>query len=163
MTRGKLGFRWGPFCLAAVVVISGCEGYPAADGHAAHKKSHHLAAAHAKPVRRLAEARAVPRLRGRSPRVEVAQEAAADGAPYVGLAEAQLVARLGQPSIEREDQPPGKTWRYQNKICTVDFMLYPDVETRIYRALAYEVINDDKSAAGRRLCLAELEARAHGQ
>jgi hypothetical protein len=40
-------------------------------------------------------------------------------------------------------------------------MLYPDVETRTYRALAYEVINDDKSAAGKRLCLAELEARAH--
>ncbi|HTY66271.1 MAG TPA: hypothetical protein VMH36_06455 [Alphaproteobacteria bacterium] len=95
------------------------------------------------------------------PRTLVAEASSSAAGPYVGLGEAQLVERLGKPSLQREDQPPGKTWRYQNRICTVDFMLYPDVETRTYRALAYEVINDDKSAAGKRLCLAELEARAH--
>lgn len=160
MTRGKVIQRWSPFCLAAFVVVSGCEGSPAAHSDVTHHKNQKVAAAHAKPARRadapgtemVAQARTVE-----------ARAVQSDGVPYVGLAESQLVARLGQPSARREDQPPGKTWRYQNKTCAVDFMLYPDVETRVYRALAYEVINDDKSAAGKRLCLAELEARAHGR
>jgi hypothetical protein len=161
MTCGKFMRRCSPFCLAAVVIISGCEGYPTSDGQAAHKKPHKATVAQVKPAsRRTIEAATLPANLQTAPQ---ARDVVADSAPYVGLAEAQLMARLGQPSVEREDQPPGKTWRYQNKNCTVDFMLYPDVETRIYRALAYEVINDDKSAAGKRLCLAELEARAHGQ
>jgi hypothetical protein len=152
MTRGKLVRRWSPVCLAVVVAaLSGCEGY--LDEHPAPSSSKH-AKAHTKTVSRPTELVSVdPAAQPRS--------AVADGTSYVGLAEAQLIARLGQPSLRREDQPPGKTWRYQNRSCTVDFMLYPDVETRIYRALAYEVINDDKSAAGKRLCLAELESRAH--
>lgn len=161
MTCGKFIRQWSPFCLAAVVVVSGCEGYPTGDGQVAPKRPQKATVAQVKPVsRRTVEPATLPANVQTAPQ---ARDAAADSGPYVGLAESQLVARLGQPSVEREDQPPGKTWRYQNKNCTVDFMLYPDVETRIYRALAYEVINDDKSAAGKRLCLAELEARAHGQ
>lgn len=121
------------------------------DGHPAHSQR---AKAHTKPASHQTELVSVDT-------ATQPGNAVADGTSYVGLAEAQLIARLGQPSLRREDHPPGKTWRYQNRTCTVDFMLYPDVETRIYRALAYEVINDDKSAAGKRLCLAELEARAH--
>ncbi|HUK32906.1 MAG TPA: hypothetical protein VLV86_03285 [Vicinamibacterales bacterium] len=139
-----------------VAAVSGCEGYQTADGQA-HKKHPTTIAAHAKP-------RPAPELLAThattTTRTLVAEDSSSAG-PYVGLGEAQLMERLGKPSLQREDQPPGKTWRYQNRICTVDFMLYPDVETRTYRALAYEVINDDKSAAGKRLCLAELEARAH--
>ncbi len=139
------------------MAVSGCEGYQTADGQA-HKKHSKTVVAHAKP-------RPAPELvtaQSMGPARPVAAEASSNASgSYVGLAEAQLVERLGKPSLQREDQPPGKTWRYQNRICTVDFMLYPDVETRTYRALAYEVINDDKSAAGKRLCLAELEARAH--
>ena len=150
MTRGKLVRRWGPFCLAVVVAaLSGCEGY--LDEHPArskHAKVHTRTVSH--PTELASVETAAP-----------PANSVADSSSYVGLAEAQLIARLGQPSFRREDQPPGKTWRYQNRNCTVDFMLYPDVETRIYRALAYEVTNDDKSAAGKRLCLAELEARAH--
>lgn len=155
MTRGKHVRRWGPFCLAmAVAALSGCDVQGFVDGldghppHSKHAKAHTKATPH--PTELVSADTATP------PR-----NAIADDTSYVGLAEAQLIARLGQPSLRREDQPPGKTWRYQNRTCTVDFMLYPDVETRIYRALAYEVINDDKSAAGKRLCLAELEARAH--
>jgi hypothetical protein len=150
MTCGPLIRRWTPFCLAAVFLISGCEGYTSS---ADVQKARRVAAVHKKPVRPAAKA-------ARESAQAVTPSAVSDGPPYVGLAEAQLVARLGQPTAESEE-PPGKTWRYQNKSCTVDFMLYPDVETRIYRALAYEVINDDQSAAGKRLCLAELEARTH--
>lgn len=151
MARGKL-VRWSPFCLAvAIAALSGCD----VQGYLNELSPHYKhAKAHTKTVSHPTELASVDT-------ATQPTTAIADGTSYVGLAEAQLIARLGQPSLRREDQPPGKTWRYQNRNCTVDFMLYPDVETRIYRALAYEVINNDKSAAGKRLCLAELEARAH--
>ncbi len=158
MTCGTLVRRWSPFCLAVVAAVSGCEGYQAPERQA-HKNHPKTVVAHARPRGPAPEP--VSARAANPPRTLVTESSSGATSPYVGLGEAQLVERLGKPSLQREDQPPGKTWRYQNRICTVDFMLYPDVETRTYRALAYEVINDDKSAAGKRLCLAELEARPH--
>jgi hypothetical protein len=77
-------------------------------------------------------------------------------ASLVGMDEPQLVAMLGPPTSE-DVQAPGKTWRYRKPHCTVDVTLYPDVQTRIYRALAYEVTSNDNSPDGKRLCLAELQ------
>jgi hypothetical protein len=74
----------------------------------------------------------------------------------IGMDEQQLVALLGPPTSEK-DQAPGKIWRYRKSRCTVDLTLYPDVQTRIYRALAYEVSSNDNSPDGKRLCLAEFE------
>src|SRR5690349_17124146 len=54
----------------------------------------------------------------------------------IGMDEEQLVALLGPPTSEK-DQAPGKIWRYRKSRCTVELTLYPDVQTRIYRALAY--------------------------
>src|ERR1700740_78280 len=99
MTCGKFMRRCSPFCLAAVVIISGCEGYPTSDGQAAHKKPQKVAVAHTKPApRRTIEAANPPANAETAPQP---REVVAEGAPYVGLAEAQLVARLGQPSVER--------------------------------------------------------------
>lgn len=159
MTCGTLIRRWTPVCLAAVFMVSGCEGYTTGHVQTAHK-SQRVAAVRRKPAAHPAALESVT-AQAAMP-VRDTQESSG-GLPYVGLAESQLVARLGQPSAESEDQPPGKTWRYRVKSCIVDIMLYPDVETRTYRALAYEVINDDQSVAGKRLCLAQLEARAHEQ
>lgn len=78
-------------------------------------------------------------------------------ASLVGMDEPQLVAMLGPPTSE-DIQAPGKTWRYRKPHCTVDLTLYPDVQTRIYRALAYEVTSNDNSPDGKRLCLAELQS-----
>lgn len=148
MTCGYIMRRWPPFCLAAIVFVSGCDYSTAGSSAKAHR--HTTSAAQSRSPSRTATA-ATP---------AAAPTAAPDsGASLIGLAEDQLLARLGPPAIERDDQPPGKTWRYLNRNCTVDFTLYPDVQTRIYRALAYEVTNNDNSAAAKRLCLAELEAR----
>jgi hypothetical protein len=147
MTCGIPQRRWPPLCLAALVFVSGCD---LSIGDNSAKPPHRTAAGHPKTT----AARATP---------ATAPTAAPDsGASLIGLAEDQLLARLGPPAVERDDQPPGKTWRYRHKDCTVDFTLYPDVQTRIYRALAYEVINNDNSAISKRLCLAELEARTNG-
>jgi len=78
----------------------------------------------------------------------------------VGLDEHQLEAVLGPPT-EQEDRSPAKTWRYRNGKCIVDLALYPDVETRVFRTLSYEVTTGEDTAAEERLCLAELRARVH--
>lgn len=81
----------------------------------------------------------------------------AAGSSLIGLDEKQLVSRLGRPDSER-DAAPGKIWQYRNGGCTVDLELYPDVRTRAYHALAYEVKSDDDNSEGKRLCLAKLES-----
>jgi hypothetical protein len=150
MTCGSIQWSWPPLCFAALVFVSGCD-LSTFDNPA--KPPRRVAAAHPRPT---------PSRPAAAP--ATAPTAAPDsGASLIGLNEDQLLARLGPPAAERDDQPPGKTWRYQHKDCTVDFTLYPDVQTRIYRALAYEVINNDNSATAKRLCLAELEARPHGR
>jgi hypothetical protein len=155
MTCGSTQRSWPPLCLAALVFVSGCDLLPPDNP----PKPRRAAAVHPRPTTTRPSAPAAA-----TPTPSTAPTAAPDtGASLIGLAEDQLLARLGPPTAEREDQPPGKTWRYQHKDCTVDFALYPDVETRIYRALAYEVINNDNSANAKRLCLAELEARPHGR
>lgn len=70
----------------------------------------------------------------------------------VGLTEAQLKSRLGQPSAD-EPHPPGRVWRYRGDGCTVSLSLYPDVRTKVFRTLAYEVISDDNSAERKHDCL----------
>jgi len=38
--------------------------------------------------------------------------------------------------------------------------LYPDVKTKRYDILAYEVKSDDNADEGKRVCLAQLQSRA---
>jgi hypothetical protein len=86
---------------------------------------------------------------------------ASSGAPAVALAgksEKELRALFGAPTSE-EDRPPGKRWRYRDGQCTLDVQLYPDVQTKQFGTLAYEVKSDDNSDEGRRHCLAQLQSR----
>jgi hypothetical protein len=71
----------------------------------------------------------------------------------------ELRAMLGAPTSE-EDRPPGKRWRYQDGQCTLDVQLYPDVKTRQFGVLAYEVQSYDNTDEGRRVCTAKLQSRA---
>jgi hypothetical protein len=76
-----------------------------------------------------------------------------------GKSEGELRAMLGAPTSE-EDRPPGKRWRYRDGQCTLDVQLYPDVQTKQFGTVAYEVKSDDNSDEGKRLCLAQLQSRA---
>ena len=76
-----------------------------------------------------------------------------------GKSEAELREMLGTPTSE-EDRPPGKRWRYRDGQCTLDVQLYPDVQTKQFGTLAYEVKSDDNSDEGKRTCMAQLRARA---
>lgn len=75
-----------------------------------------------------------------------------------GKSETELQTMLGAPTSE-EDRPPGKRWRYRDGQCTLDAQLYPDVQTKQFRTLAYEVKSDDNTDEGKRLCLAQLQSR----
>lgn len=77
----------------------------------------------------------------------------------VGKSETELRAMLGAPTSE-EDRPPGKRWRYRDGQCTLDVQLYPDVQTKQFGTLAYEVKSDDNTDEGKRVCLAQLQSRA---
>lgn len=84
------------------------------------------------------------------------------GGPALSLAgksETELRAMLGAPTSE-EDRPPGKRWRYRDGQCTLDVQLYPDVQTKQFGTLAYEVKSDDNTDEGKRICLAQLQSRA---
>ena len=87
------------------------------------------------------------------------------GGPALSLAgksESELRAMLGAPTSE-EDRPPGKRWRYRDGQCTLDVQLYPDVQTKQFGTLAYEVKSDDNTDEGKRDCLAQLQSRAQGR
>ena len=90
---------------------------------------------------------------------------AATGSPalsLVGKSETELRAMLGAPTSE-EDRPPGKRWRYRDGQCTLDVQLYPDVQTKQFGTLAYEVKSDDNTDEGKRVCLAQLQSRAQAR
>jgi hypothetical protein len=77
----------------------------------------------------------------------------------VGQDESRIQALFGRPNEEVE-AAPGKIWRYTQSNCRLDVNLYPDVQTRVFRTLAYEVTSHDNSDEGRRNCLLELQQRA---
>ncbi len=93
-----------------------------------------------------------------------AKSASTAAAPVnlIGKSEGELRALFGPPTSV-EDRAPGKTWRYREGQCTVDIQLYPDVQTRQFGTLAYEVKSDDNTDEGKRLCLAQLQSRVQAR
>ncbi len=69
----------------------------------------------------------------------------------VGMNEGEVQALLGTPSMV-EDNAPGKTWRFRKHDCVLSVALYPDVQTRVFRTLSYEVTSDDHNAGAKQLC-----------
>ena len=79
-----------------------------------------------------------------------------------GKSENELRALLGAPTSE-EERPPGKRWLYRDGQCTLNVQLYPDVQTKQFGTLAYEVKSDDNTDEGKRLCLAHLQSRVQAR
>jgi hypothetical protein len=98
------------------------------------------------------------------PRTDPPREASAP-APVnlIGKSEGEVRALLGPPTSV-EERAPGKTWHYRDGQCSADVQLYPDVQTRQFGTLAYEVKSDDDTDEGRRGCVAQFSSRAksHG-
>jgi hypothetical protein len=76
----------------------------------------------------------------------------------IGLNETEIETFLGPPMLQ-EDRAPTKLWVFRNRSCTINVTLYPDVETRQFHALSYEVISDVHTAERTRQCIAEFSSR----
>ena len=100
-----------------------------------------------------------PRRPGQASVSPTAPASAPANVNLVGKSEGQVRAMLGPPTSV-EERAPGKTWHYRDGRCSVNVQLYPDVQTRQFGTLAYEVKSDDNSDEGRRDCLARFRSRA---
>ena len=77
---------------------------------------------------------------------------------FVGKSESELRALLGPPTDELF-QPPGKRWLYRDGQCSLYVQLFPDIQTKQFGALAYEIKSDDNTDEAKRLCLAQFQSR----
>lgn len=121
----------------------------------------------AKPARRPVAAKKAPP--AAKPTVQLAkaepapEPVAAKPPPnLIGMDERQLNATLGMPT-ELVEKAPGRLMRYRGASCTLDVSMFPDVETRVFRVLAIEVISDDNTAEGKQRCVSERHASAAAQ
>jgi hypothetical protein len=112
----------------------------------------------AKPAVSATTPDAAPRIK--HPRVgpAVASAARPQIDQLIGLDEAGIKTALGAPAAE-EDHAPTKRWIYHVRQCTMDVTFYPEVETRQFHALNYEVNSDDGSAKRQQACVAEFTSR----
>jgi len=76
----------------------------------------------------------------------------------VGWNESEIRTVFGPPASQ-EDNAPTKRWVYHAKQCTMNVTLYPEVETKQFHALNYEVSSDDGSAKRQQACVAEFSSR----
>jgi hypothetical protein len=76
----------------------------------------------------------------------------------IGWNESEIRTVFGAPAAQ-EDHAPTRRLVYHDRQCTMDVTLYPEVETRQFQALNYEVNADDGSAKRQQACVAEFSAR----
>jgi hypothetical protein len=76
----------------------------------------------------------------------------------IGWNESELTTVFGTPASQ-EDHAPTKQLIYHVKQCTLNVTLYPEVETKQFHALNYEVNSDDGSAKRQQACIAEFTSR----
>lgn len=97
------------------------------------------------------------------PKAEPPREASAPASvSLIGKSESEVRAVLGAPNSV-EERAPGKTWHYRDGQCSANVQLYPDVQTRKFGTLAYEVKSDDNTDEGRRGCVAQFRSRAQSR
>ena len=78
-----------------------------------------------------------------------------DAAHLVGLSQSDATKLFGQPA-ERRNLPPSEIWTYHSTICDVKLFFYPEVGTRTFRALTYQIDNRGVSDAIHNACLSNL-------
>jgi len=76
----------------------------------------------------------------------------------IGWNESEIKTVFGTPAVQ-EDHAPTKQMVYHAKKCTMNVTLYPEVETKQFHVLNYEVNSDDGSAKRQQVCVAEFSSR----
>lgn len=80
----------------------------------------------------------------------------------IGLSEEEVVRLLGAAGNLREE-PPATVWEYRTSDCALNLFFYMDMETRRFRALAYDASTTDGSTGDRALslCLEQIMDHRH--
>jgi hypothetical protein len=94
--------------------------------------------------------------RPKKPKMPAAPRAQIDD--LIGWNESEIKTVFGTPAAQ-EDHAPTKRWVYHTKQCTMDVTFYPEVDTKQFHALNYEVSSDDGSAKRQQTCVAEFSSR----
>lgn len=76
----------------------------------------------------------------------------------IGMNERETQALLGAPSSVR-DQPPAKVWTYAAADCELNVIFYLDLESRLFRALNYEVDSKTRTQRARQDCISEVATK----
>lgn len=160
-----VALRWHICAGAMLAVLTGCAGIrdaeplPAVHKAAVVKPAPMATAAPKRP-------RSAPLLVAPPPTAALTQKPLQPPATapvrLIGLDEQALESLLGQPS-QIIGEAPGKTLLFRRHDCLLSLNLYPDVETRIFHTLSYEVTSDEHDAGAIELCQDRfgLAAAAH--
>ncbi len=80
----------------------------------------------------------------------------------VGLDRDGVLDLLGRPALE-EEAAPAKVWVYNGKSCALHVFFYPEITTKEFEVLTYEIRNVEADENARRVCIEEvLQANAAG-
>ena len=77
-----------------------------------------------------------------------------DPESLLNLPESDLVAKMGLPTVRREE-PPAVIWSYVRGECRLDIYLYESLNTEILRSLTYTMASTRKDVAPKTYCLAK--------
>lgn len=78
-----------------------------------------------------------------------------DPGQLIGLDLAAITHLLGQPAAQ-SDRPPAKVWSYNGDGCSLRVFVYPDINTRLFRALTYDIQGTDGTPVAKRRCFTGL-------
>jgi hypothetical protein len=78
-----------------------------------------------------------------------------DPGELIGLDLAAISRLLGQPTTQ-SDRPPAKVWSYNGDGCSLRVFVYPDINTRLFRALTYDIQGTDGTPVAKRRCFTRL-------
>jgi hypothetical protein len=76
----------------------------------------------------------------------------------IGLDQPEVEARLGSPVIENVDGLT-KVLEFRERRCSMELRLYPDVNSRAFRTLSFEVTSDANTPQGVRTCIRRFASR----
>jgi hypothetical protein len=80
----------------------------------------------------------------------------------VGLDRDGVLDLLGRPALE-EEAAPAKVWVYNAESCVLQIFFYPEIVSKEFQVLTYEIRNVEADENARRACLKEvLQANAAG-
>lgn len=150
--------HWGPlYLLASLTATSGLAGCTQTPGVAAHDPSPRIA------TKENVKENVTP-VPPRKPSIvpSIARLGDTDRLDVIGLDQYQIQSRLGPP-IQDLQQLPAIEAVFSAERCTLNVTLYPDIQTRVYHALAYKVASDVDTVKERRRCFAAFAARLNRQ